>query len=95
MRRVLAARRAWVTAGLILYGIALATSPLLHHDLVCHLKTPSHCDACHASPVAPNAVPHVDVAPPLEASTSRVESREETASLAPVSHRSSGRAPPA
>jgi hypothetical protein len=94
MRRALAVRRAWVAAGLILYGIGLATSPVLHHDLVCHLKTPYHCDACHASPVAPRAVPHVKVVPPVESEASRVESREETASLAPVPLHSSGRAPP-
>lgn len=36
--------------GLGSYLLFLAISPLLHHDLDCHLKTPSHCGACMASP---------------------------------------------
>jgi hypothetical protein len=36
--------------GLACYLLFLAVSPLLHHDLECHLKTPSHCGACMASP---------------------------------------------
>jgi hypothetical protein len=82
-------------AGLTFYGIVLAASPVLHHDLICHLKTPTHCDACHASPVAPQAVALVHVAPPDLAASASIENREETAALALVPLRSSGRAPPA
>ena len=88
-------RPTWVAAGLILYGIVQAASPVLHHDLACHLKTPAHCDACHASPVAPEAVVPVDVIPPAVAVASALESHEETALLRPPPLRSSGRAPPA
>jgi hypothetical protein len=38
------------------YLLFLAVSPLLHHDLECHLKTPSHCGACMASPLGLSAV---------------------------------------
>lgn len=53
--------------GLALYVFVLLVSPVLHHDLACHVKTPGHCDACAASPVASrdeaaSALP----APPLE-----------------------------
>jgi hypothetical protein len=32
------------------YLVALAVAPLLHHDLECHVKSPTHCNACMASP---------------------------------------------
>lgn len=41
--------------GLALYVFVLLVSPVLHHDLACHVKTPGHCDACAASPVASRA----------------------------------------
>ena len=37
--------------GMSLYVLFLAVSPLLHHDLECHVKTPNHCGACLASPL--------------------------------------------
>lgn len=79
----------------LLYAIVLAASPALHHDLICHLKTPTHCTACHASPVAPRAEARVEVTPPVLSNAPSVESREEIAALAPVPLRSCGRAPPA
>jgi len=85
---------ALAAAGLTLFGIVLAASPLLHHDLICHIKTPTHCDACHASPVAPQAVALVDVTPPGFTDSPSAECREATAVLSPVPLRSSGRAPP-
>jgi hypothetical protein len=41
--------------GLSLYVFVLLVSPVLHHDMACHVKTPGHCDACAASPVASRA----------------------------------------
>ena len=41
-----------VLAGLLVYVLVLMASPALHHDLDCHLKTPGHCPACIANPVA-------------------------------------------
>jgi hypothetical protein len=32
------------------YVLALDVAPLLHHDLECHVKSPTHCNACMASP---------------------------------------------
>ena len=29
------------------YVVALATLPFAHHDLVCHLKSSTHCNVCH------------------------------------------------
>jgi hypothetical protein len=41
--------------GLCFYLFFLAVSPLLHHDLECHVKTPSHCGACMTSPLGLSA----------------------------------------
>jgi hypothetical protein len=38
----------WLGVGC--YLLALAVAPLLHHDLECHVKSPTHCTACMASP---------------------------------------------
>jgi hypothetical protein len=35
--------------GMALYALFLITAPFEHHDLVCHLKTPTHCTACTSS----------------------------------------------
>lgn len=43
----------WLGVGL--YLLFLAVSPLLHHDFECHVKTPSHCGACMASPIGLSA----------------------------------------
>jgi hypothetical protein len=51
--RPLARATLWLGAGL--YLLFLAVSPLLHHDFECHLKTPSHCGACMASPIGLSA----------------------------------------
>ena len=47
--------RSLVILGLVAYVAVLLASPVLHHDLACHLKTPGHCDACAASPLASRA----------------------------------------
>jgi hypothetical protein len=37
--------------GLAIYAVFLVTAPFEHHDLLCHLKTPTHCTACTSSVV--------------------------------------------
>jgi hypothetical protein len=37
------------------YILLLVTGPLGHHDLRCHLKSPTHCTACIQAPVAGSA----------------------------------------
>lgn len=34
----------WVIAA---YFVALAAMPFAHHDLVCHVKSSTHCSTCH------------------------------------------------
>jgi len=45
--------------GVAIYALFLVTAPFEHHDLVCHLKTPTHCTACTSSLVS--ADPHMPV----------------------------------
>ena len=47
-------RRRALLVGLVLAGftLVLELAPAFHHDFICHLKSPSHCPACLASPVA-------------------------------------------
>jgi hypothetical protein len=49
---VLRRGRAWLLALLAVYALLLAANPLLHHDVACHLKSPTHCTSCTASPWA-------------------------------------------
>jgi hypothetical protein len=48
-RRRRKARMVWLLA---LYALLVAVNPVLHDDLACHLKSPTHCSACAASPSA-------------------------------------------
>lgn len=36
----------WLKVVLALYMFAAAVMPLAHHDLVCHLKSTTHCTTC-------------------------------------------------
>jgi len=40
---------------LFLYLLVLVASPVFHHDIDCHIKTPDHCPACGVHPAAPPA----------------------------------------
>jgi hypothetical protein len=33
---------------LLVYLTTLAAMPMLHHDVACHVKTPTHCTTCLA-----------------------------------------------
>jgi len=84
-----------VTIALALYTLLASLSPALHHDLACHVKSPTHCDACVANPLASRTEPTAGLlAPPMGAMgepPAHAESREH---YAPVTA-ASGRAPPA
>lgn len=36
------------------YALIAVVTPLLHHDIACHLQSKSHCDACTVSSTASN-----------------------------------------
>jgi hypothetical protein len=74
VRRRRKARMFWLLA---LYALLVAVNPVLHDDLACHLKSPTHCSACAASP---SAVRLESVAPllpaPAEAGVVEVAKRD-------------------
>jgi hypothetical protein len=40
-------RRSFLSyAGIALYAAVVIVSSFQHHDLICHLKSPQHCNAC-------------------------------------------------
>ena len=46
-------RRALLVALLLAdFTLVLEVGPAFHHDFDCHLKSPTHCPACLASPAA-------------------------------------------
>jgi hypothetical protein len=79
---------------LAVYTLILTVNPVLHHDLACHLKSPTHCSACTASPSATRveaigpSLPAPVEAGPLEASDHAAEAGAPRPVLA-------GRSPPA
>jgi hypothetical protein len=79
---------------LSLYAVLAAISPALHHDLACHVKSPGHCDACVANPLASRTEPATGLdAPPMRAvgeTPIYAEAREQWAPVEPAG----GRAPP-
>jgi hypothetical protein len=88
------ARGTW-RLGVGFYLLFLAVSPLLHHDLECHLKTPSHCGACMASPPGLGAAPGA----PLDAThlldAGRVKVERAVAPEPTIAVDAPGRSPPA
>lgn len=86
--------RSLAALGLVLYAVVFAASPVLHHDLACHLKTPTHCDACAMSPPASRVESSFGSGLTHLAQAGRIEMLREqaTRSVAPVAQ--SGRAPP-
>jgi hypothetical protein len=80
---------------LVVYVAVLCASPLFHHDLDCHLKTPAHCPGCIASPAALRGESTIDLGethlPPAEA----VGHQPAMAAAPLVAHGLKGRSPPA
>jgi hypothetical protein len=87
--------RLLAAVGLVLYTLVLFASPVLHHDLACHLKTPGHCDACAMSPVASRVESAVVTGLPRLAQAGTVEAAREAAPRPWTRVAASGRAPPA
>jgi hypothetical protein len=47
-----------VKALVTMYIVGAALLPLSHHDVVCHLKSPTHCTTCLTT-MSGEAAPHV------------------------------------
>lgn len=48
-------RRRQALLALAVFALVVLAAPVLHHDLACHVKTPLHCHACVAKPLASRA----------------------------------------
>ena len=79
---------------LAVYALLLAVNPVLHDDIAGHLKSPTHCSACTASPSA-SRIEAVGASLPVPVEVGGVDTSEhapETVAAIPVV---AGRAPPA
>jgi len=77
------------------YFVALAAMPFAHHDIVCHLKSSTHCATCHVgtSTDPGGSAPAVGSVDLSDAGVAVQRSARAAASS--VVSPSSGRAPPA
>jgi len=77
-----------------LYTFMAEANPVRHHDLVCHSKTPTHCEACAQSPAVSGTEAHFRLEQPVLRDLGDVADGRGTAvHFQPVLPRS-GRAPP-
>lgn len=86
--------RAILLAALVAYGLVLAVTPVLHHDLECHWRTPGHCVACIATPAAVDAANAAPDASPAFVDVGGVEHQTPAAPETPLHADSHGRSPP-
>ena len=79
---------------LLAFSLVVAAGPLLHHDVDCHIKSPTHCTGCTVSLSAPAVGGRVPVL--TGADTARVMSLAELGARPNrrPGTRMSGRAPP-
>jgi hypothetical protein len=95
LRRLNDRHRAWALAALALYVVVLLATPFLHHDLTCHLKSPAHCVACVANPLASKIETGIDWTAAVLHRAGRVEALQLAAGSLNVTPPSPGRSPPA
>ena len=79
---------------LAVYVVLVATLPLLHHDLACHIQSPSHCTTCLVGSAERTPDTHSLSAAGLALiGTLNIEAQRWRAPI--LSGENSGRAPPA
>jgi hypothetical protein len=77
-----------------LYALVVLASPGLHHDFDCHVKSPRHCQACAANPLAPRTAATSVVAALTLLDLGKSETATETTLPRGIERNVSGRAPP-
>jgi hypothetical protein len=82
----------WVLAA---YIVALAAMPFAHHDIVCHLKSSTHCATCHVGTSADPGGPRPAIAASDLVDAGCASERSARVSVSCAISPSSGRAPPA
>ncbi len=94
-RRSRRAARCVLSLGLACYLLALGLTPSLHHGLECHVKTPTHCDACMASPPGLCPAAGVSLDATLLHDAGSVEAARTTLPVLAFALDTPGRSPPA
>jgi hypothetical protein len=87
-------RRDVVLVGAAAYALLLMVNPVLHDDLAGHLKSPTHCNACMASPSA-SRVEGMGPILPVLADAGLIEPSVSTVVHAASTPTLPGRSPPA
>ena len=82
----------WI--GAALYIVFLVIAPFAHHDLECHLKTPSHCTSCAASHLGADPDPLAAQGTSALADAGRAQFLHILTDGTFLSVRSTGRSPP-
>jgi len=77
------------------YIAALAAMPFAHHDLLCHLKSSTHCSTCHVGTSADPGGSQPALAAADFADAGRPVVPRDKAAFSCVLSSSAGRAPPA
>jgi len=95
LRRARRGSTAWVLAILGVYALLLAANPLLHHDVACHLKSPTHCVACTSSPSASRIEADAPLSALMLPEAGRVAGAERLAADTAATFETTGRSPPA
>jgi hypothetical protein len=94
LARVVRRRSRGILWLLAVYASLLAVNPILHDDLACHLKSPTHCSACTASPSA-SRIEVVGATLPVPVEAGRVETSDHAAETVTPLLALAGRSPPA
>jgi len=77
-----------------LYVLALAAMPFAHHDLVCHLKSSTHCAVCHVGTSADSSSADPIVGAAVLADAGRPDEQACQSVSSPALLPSAGRSPP-
>ena len=78
-----------------LYLLLLGGSPLVCHDLASHVKSPTHCDACQANPIASGTEPMTGLEGWSPEASAQVEAAATRAPRTAAVLQIPGRSPPA
>jgi hypothetical protein len=87
--------RLLAAVALTLYAALMAVSPVLCHDLACHLKSATHCDACLAHPSASPAEARTSLDAPALVAAGETPCHDDHREEQGRAARTSGRSPPA
>ena len=88
-------RSKWAALGFAFYALFLLTTPFLHHDLACEMKTPQHCTACTSSVVGADPNPLVTPGQSNLDDAGRLVAEQVVVDDLLLTVRSTGRSPPA